>query len=146
MKKLLLILFGFIPLGIGWVMNWLLITFPNTVFPFGYISIAFLVLWAWLGFISYKFEKTINVSMCLIHLPMFLALALNLYQEIVLGHYFNNIVGVCTQFFYLPILNTAYTLTSWSARLWVAYIAGFFLMCLAYFSGYALKKHRTKGA
>ena len=144
MKKLLLVLFGFIPLGIGWLINGLTMAFPNTVLPLGLISVAFLVLWAWLGFISCKFEKVIHISICLIHLPIFLALALNLYQEIVLGQYFSNIVGVCTQFFYLPVLNMAYMLTAWSTRLWVAYIAGFVLMCLVYFGGCVLKKHRTK--
>ncbi|WP_313524144.1 hypothetical protein [Anaerotignum sp.] len=144
MKKLWLILFGFIPLGIGLIMNWLITTFPNTGPPYRLISIAFLLFWAWLGFITSRFKEPLKVCICLINLPTFLALALNLYQEIVLGHYFSSILGKCTQFFYLPILSISFTLTPWSTRLWTAYIAGFLLMCLVFFGGCAVKNHRKK--
>lgn len=142
MRKLWLAILGFIPLAIGCVMNWLMMTFSQTVFPYILISIAFLAFWAWLGFISYKFNKE-GKAIFFIHLPAVLALVLNLYQEVVLGHYWGNLLGICTQFFFLPVLNVSYLLTSWSSRLWSAYIAGFLLMCLTYFIGYALKKRQT---
>ena len=143
MKKLWLVILGVIPLAVGFVMNWLMMTFSQTVFPYLLISIAFLSFWTWLGFNSYKFNKEGN-TIYFLHLPAFLALVLNLYQEVVLGHYFGNLLGICTQFFFLPVLNLSYLLTFWSSRLWSAYIAGFLLMCLTYFIGYKLKKCRTK--
>lgn len=142
MRKPLLILIGFIPLAAGLAINWLINIFPTKNLPFGIISIGFLVFWVWLGFISCKFKETIKVSVCLVHLPLFLALVFNLYQEIVLEHYLSNIIGLYAQIFYLPIINIAYKLTIWSTRLWTAYVGGFFLMCFSYFSGYLLKKHQ----
>ena len=144
MKRLLLILFGFIPLAIGWVMNWLIMSFPNKVFPYALISIVFLALWALLGFIVFNFNETIKISLCLVHIPIFLALVLNLYQEIILGQYFGNLLGVCTQIFYLPILNISYTLTAWSARMWTAYIVGFVLITASFFVGYTIKSNTRK--
>lgn len=146
MIKSCLIILGFIPLGMGFIMNWLMMTFSETVLPYIFISAAFLVFWTWISYICSGLKGTKKASVCLLNLPLFLALAFNLYQEIVLGYYFNSLLGICTQFFYLPILNISYTITSWSGHLWTAYIAGFLLICLASFTGCILKKHRTRSS
>ncbi len=140
-KNLLLILFGFIPLMLGFLINWLIMNFQTTIIPFNIIGYIFLIFWFFLGFISYKFQKNIAFSLSLIHLPIFLALILNLYQEIILGEYFSNTLGICTQFFFLPTLNISVSfLTNY---LWQSYIVGFIFMCFSYYAGYLFKKRQN---
>ncbi len=144
LKKLYLFLLGFIPLGLGCIINWLITQFPNSALPFGFIAIGFLLFWGFIGFQTYIFKESALISICIVNLVGLSALIFNLYQEIILGHYLGNLLSICAQLFYLPILNISYTLTFWSGRVWSAYIVGFFLMCLVYFIGFKAKKQRAK--
>lgn len=145
-KKLSLFLLGFIPLGLGSIISWLIMQFPHFVLPFRLIGVGFLIFWAFLGFVTYSFKEAALTSVSAVNLVAFFALILNLYQEIILGRYWGNLLGLCTQFFYLPTLNISFLLTFWSSRIWGAYIAGFFLMCSAYSIGFQIRKHQTKQA
>lgn len=141
-KNILLFLTGFIPLGIGFLMNSFINTFEAYALPYGLIGIVFIVMWGSLGFVSSKFQKNIKISFAITHLPIFLALILNLYQDIILEYYMIGIIGRVSQYFYLPILNIAYRLTYWSYNDGVAFITGFIIMCLAYFVGYNIDKKK----
>ena len=144
MKKLFLCLIGFLPLGVGFTMNWFMMQYQDSVLPYRWIGICLLLCWAGLGFFTYHLKESAKVSACAVHLAALIALLLNVYQEVVLGRYWGNLLSVFTQFFYLPVLNISFTLTSWSSHVWVAYIAGFLLMCSAYLIGFNLGRLRNK--
>jgi len=146
MKKLLLVLIGLIPFVLGFAMNSWLMNNPNSILPFRLLGILFLVFWVWVGFITCKYAKTPYHSAVILHLPAFLVLLLIMYQDIVLEEYWSNLLGLATQFYYLPLINISSFISSFiiTGGLYVqmstAMIVAFLLMYGSYYVGCYFKK------
>ena len=147
---MILFLLGSIPFVFGFLMNSWLVQNQDSVLPFRLIGFIFLAFWVTVGFISYKFEKTLLKSAVIAHLPALLILLLIMYQEIILGQYWSNSFGVATQYYYLPLISISSpivglfsSLTSWAIHYWLTCLVVFLLMFAFYYLGGYLKKHRT---
>ncbi|MDD3705069.1 MAG: hypothetical protein PHC45_03250 [Clostridiaceae bacterium] len=140
MRRFKLFLIGLIPFILGFIMNAIMMQNPNFNLPYKLIGVLSLVIWGFIGFKTCEFGKTSVESAMIVNLPAFLVLLLNLFQEIILGQYWFNIVGISTQFFYLPLINLSFSFTFWSPYLWTVYIVGFLLMFASYYIGAYLKK------
>lgn len=128
MKKVILFCLGLIPLGLGFLMNSWIMANPYS-FPPGKISgFLFLTLWTILGFISGRFTETAKKSSNIVHCPALIMLALLLFQEIILRRYWPNIIGIASQFFYLPLLSLSYSFINWQPFTWPAFIVSFLLI------------------
>lgn len=64
-------------------------------------------------------------------------------QELVLGAYFSNAVGIWTQLYYLPLLQLGFSLTSWSSRVFTADAAAWLLMAAASYLGFRLGRRQS---
>ena len=146
-----LFLLGLTPFVLGFLMNSWLIQNPDSVLPFKLIGFIFLAFWVTVGFISYKIEKTLLKSAVIAHLPALLMLSLIMYQEIIVGQYWSNIIGIAAQFFFLPLINISSSVVGivlsfipWDIHVWstglIASIIAFLLMLTSYCLGYYLKK------
>ncbi|WP_210468068.1 hypothetical protein [Sporosarcina sp. 6E9] len=105
-----LFLLGLVPFVVGFLMNSWILQNQDSVLPFKLIGFIFLAFWVTVGFISYKFEKTLIKSAVIAHLPALLMLLFIMYQEIILGQYWANIFGTATQIYYLPLINISATI------------------------------------
>jgi hypothetical protein len=149
-KKMPLFLLGLIPLVLGFFMNSWMIQNQDGVLPFKLIGFTFLAFWVMVGFISYKFEKTLLKSAVIAHLPALFILFFIMYQEIIVGQYWANVFGMATQFYYLPLINIAAAvdgifsfLIPGAKGLGSVGLIAFLLMFGAYYLGYYFKKYRT---
>ncbi len=94
-KNIFLVLMGFMPLVAGLLMNFFINKFNMYILSYGLIGIVFVVTWGGLGVIvGSKFKENIKITFGLMHLPMFLALILNLYQHIILDYYMIGVIGI----------------------------------------------------
>ncbi|SOC43772.1 hypothetical protein [Ureibacillus acetophenoni] len=137
MKKVILILLGFIPLPIGFLMNSWLMENQDSILPFLYIGILFLAFWALLGFITCKSEKTPYHSALFIHTPAIIAFLLLSYQDRVLEQIWPNMIGIATQNFYLPLINLSSIIIGGGlyVEMWLASGIAFLLMYGSYYLG-----------
>ena len=139
------------PFVIGFLMNSWLMQNPYSILPFKLIGFIYLTFWLIIGFISYKIEKTLLKPAVIAHLPAILMLSLIMYQEIILGQYWSNTIGIAAQIFYLPLINISSSVVGiflffipWDIHVWsgglIASIIAFLLMLASYCLGYYLKK------
>ena len=149
-KKMTLLLLGLIPLVLGFIMNSWILENQDSVLPFKLIGFIFLAFWVIVGFIGFKFEKTLLKSVVIAHLPALLILLLIMFQEIILGQLWSNLFGLATQLYYLPLINISASvagifsfLLSGMTGLGSASLIGLLLMFAAYYVGYSLNKYRT---
>lgn len=139
MKKIILFSLGFIPLGLGVLMNSWIMENQDSILPFKIIGILFIALWIFIGFTTNKFAETSLKSSMIVNSSAFLVLLLLLYQEIIQGYYWPSIIGIATQFYFLPLINLSFSLTMWMHFVWPAYIVSFLLMFSSYYLGSHLK-------
>ena len=152
MKKILLLAAGLIPFALGFGMNALMTANMNLVLPYRLIGVVLLLFWGFFGYRMKDFAGSARRSAILIHLIPCAVLLLLLYQELVLGRYWPNLVGIATQFYYLPLLNIAFGLErlpfalagGWVHRMWHSYLIAFGLMWAAFYLGSRLKTNHTK--
>ncbi|MFY3792333.1 hypothetical protein ACOQFO_11725 [Ureibacillus sp. MALMAid1270] len=147
MKKLVLILIGFIPFVIGLQMNTWLMENQDRVLPFEIIGIVFLIFWILVGFITSKFEKTPLKTAIIINLPAFLVLLLIMYQSIILGHTWPNLFGLATQMYFLPLVNISSKIIGilfFYVHIWSASLLAFLLMFVASYFGSYLRRRLVK--
>lgn len=144
MKKkfsvIMALVFGALPFLIGGVQNWYMLTYLDSVLPYGLISVAVLLLWGCIAFLlndRYHRTKAIVISLNLIAALDLLLLGI---QELILHAYWMNSVGSWSQLFYLPMLNLGFRLTSWSHSVFTAYAACFALMVAASLAGCKLRE------
>ena len=105
MKRVTLLLIGFLPLLFGIIQHHLMMTvFFDTLIPGSLIGIAVLVIWFFIGILSIKFVSSKKEAIIFVNAPAFLVLLLILFQEIVLNAFWRNNIGLGTQFFYLPLI------------------------------------------
>ena len=142
MKQMVMMhLVGFIPLGVGLIMNGIIL--QDTMLPLTIIGIAFLMFWIFIGYKTHELEETPLLSSISIHLPAAFALIFVLFQEIVLGQYMNNIFGLLSQLFFLPLIRISSFFTFWTMGIWPIYIVSFLLMIWTYYLGIKLKAVKT---
>ncbi|MHA6253090.1 hypothetical protein [Oceanobacillus sp. CAU 1775] len=143
-KKMILLLLGFIPLIIGFLMNSWIIDNPDSVLPSNLIGIIFLVLWIVVGFISFTFEKSQLKSFLIVHLPAIAMFVLLMYQEMIVGGYWSNLLGVATQFYFMPMIGLAHSLISififTTKGLWLMCLLALLLMVVAFYLGNYFRK------
>ena len=123
-----LVILGAIPYLLGYAMNWYMMEHMDALLPFKWIAVLFLLFWGLLAFLCNR--KGAHSKQVIFFLNLFAALNLVLLgvQEVILGAYWSNSLGLITQFFYLPILNLGFGLSSWFSSVFVAYVVFFFLL------------------
>lgn len=136
----ILVVLGLIPFAMGAFMNWYMMTYPNGLPPFALIGIVTLLIWAAIAFVVKPYIKNTKKVVIGLNLVAFVVLVLVGIQELLLQAYWFNFVGVWTQFYYLPLLNISFALTSWSHSVFSAYCAAFLLMVIATLLGCKLRK------
>lgn len=136
----ILVVFGLIPFAIGGFMNWYMISFVNDLPPFTLVGIIILLIWAAIAFATKPYIKNTKKIIIGLNLVAFVVLVLVGIQELLLQAYWQNFVGVWTQFYYLPLINIGFTLTSWSHSVFSAYCAAFLSMVIATLLGCKLRK------
>ena len=144
MRKLIALLIGLTPLGIGYFMNDIMMQNQHLLLPYWLIGLIFLVVWCLVGYLTGDRAKFSVPLLLFAHLPALIALILNLYQEIILGQYWANWIGKATQFFFLPLVNIAAPLAFWSSRFCAVYVAATILMAVAYALGAFLKTRKAR--
>ncbi len=145
MKKLMLFFIGFIPLPLGYIMNYIIMAvYYDKVLPYGAIGIIFLIAWFGLGLITYHLADSDKEAIVIVHLVAFVDLLLILFQEVVLKHYWYNQIGIATQFFYLPLVNIAGKFAFFFHRIYWIYVVAFAFMCIAFYLGRLVIKKRIK--
>jgi hypothetical protein len=143
MKKVWLVLIGLLPLLFGIAQNHAMMTvFYSVRAPYITISLVYLALWGLVGFLAYPLVRSVKLVSVLAHIPALGVLLLLLFQEIVLGHYWMNNIGLGTQLFYLPLISLAGRITFFTPHMSVMYIVAFILMCGAFFLGGHIRKKR----
>src|SRR5690606_38325650 len=116
-----------------------------SILPFKLIGILILVFWLLLGFITCKIEKTPYHSALFIHIPALIALLLIMYQDIVLERFWSNMIGIATQFYFLPLIHISGSIGGMlSYYLWSDCLIAFLLMYGSYSLGSYLKKIFSK--
>ena len=148
MKKRISVIMAFVlgafPFLIGGIQNWYMLTYVDSVLPYGFISLAVLLLWGCIAYLlndRYHRTKAIVISLNLIAILVLLLLGI---QELMLHSYWMNFVGKWSQLFYLPMINLGFSLTNWSHSALTAYVACFVLMVVASFVGCKLKEKFQK--
>ncbi len=145
MKKLLLLLIGFIPFAVGYGLNTLMLgAYYDTALPYGWIGVVMLVVWFGLGILSRPLGGTAFKSAVIAHIPALIVLALLLYQEWILGQYWLNAISLATQFFFLPLVYISGIITFFSSTMSAVYITAFLLLFVAFWLGGRLRTRIQK--
>ena len=99
---ILLVILGAIPYLLGYAMNWYMMEYPDTLPPLRWIAVLFLLFWGLLAFLCNR--KGAHSKQVILFLNLFAALNLVLLgvQEVILGAYWSNWLGLVTTVFYLP--------------------------------------------
>lgn len=99
---ILLIILGAIPYLLGYAMNWYMMEHMDALLPFKWIAVLFLLFWGLLAFLCNR--KGAHSKRVILFLNLFAALNLVLLgvQEVILGAYWSNSLGLITQFFIFP--------------------------------------------
>lgn len=142
MKKIILFVLGLIPFGLSFLMNSWMMSNQDSVLPLKLIGILFIAFWIFIGFITSEFAETPLKSSIIVNTSAFLVLLLLLYQEIIQGYYWaNSLIGIGTQFYFLPLINLSSFINRLTPFVWVTYIIAFIIMFASYNLGAYLKKH-----
>ena len=107
MKRAILVLAGFFPLLLGYLVNHLTMTVWYYQFLPGVlmlIGIGVLLLWAVIGAVAVKFFESRKETVILLNAIPALFMLLISFQTIFFERFWLNTVGVATQFFYLPLM------------------------------------------
>jgi len=132
MNKLILLLIGIVPLLLGYLINYLMFI---GMMPLYIIYIAAWIIWFIAGMYSIKLIDKRIVSILILNIPAALFLLLVLYQEVVIGQYWLNIIGLLPQLFYSPFIYVGFRITPMFHQVFYAYIASFLCMLLVSFIG-----------
>lgn len=142
-RKVLLLALGLTPFLLGRVMSRYMMAYPDTLLPYLWIAILFLILWGGLSFLlKGKTGKTSEVLIFLNAVAAFDLLLVGV-QELLLHAYWLNAAGVWSQLYYLPVIHVGFRLTDWSHSVFSAYAASFLLMAGASFLGCKLREKVT---
>lgn len=128
-----LVLLSLMPLGLGWLLNWYMTIHPETFPPLFIIGAAFLLVW---GYISWRVNnKVLCTGPVMLIQNGFAAVALILLAiQSIQGAYWEGLLGVGSQMFYMPMLYFGAVFFNWLGVFGI-YFACFALMLLASFIG-----------
>lgn len=136
----ILVVLGLIPFALGGFMNWVMMTCSNIIPSFALFAIVTLLMWVSIAFIVKPYIKNTTKIVIGLNLVAFVVLVLVGIQELLLHAYWQNVIGIWTQFYYLPLLNIGFRLTDWSHSVFSAYCAAFLLLVIATLLGCKLRK------
>jgi hypothetical protein len=132
MKKLIFLLIGIVPLILGYLVNYFMYISSAPLFI---IYFAGWIIWFFAGMYSIKlFDKKIE-PLLLLNAPAFFFLLLILYQEIGVGYYWPNLLGVIPQLYYTPFIYVGFSITQMLQRTFYACLASFICMLVVSFIG-----------
>lgn len=146
MKNLKLVLVGIIPIIFGYILNDFILEYSLYGTSTNLIGVVFLLFWGLLSyFLGSKDKPALSqaFSLCFIGLIM---LVLMLFQEIVMGQYWINYLGLTTQMYYLPTISLGSMLTSTIFMIFFGVITAsgisvfsYLLMLFVSYKGFSLK-------
>ena len=138
MKKIFVLITGLTPFLIGYGLNLMIINLGVILtIVLDMIGVVFFLYWGLLGFKFSKFTSSKVYTLVIFHLPALLVLLLVLFQELINKQYWNNYLGITTQFFYLPtIIVSSKIMQIFSMHeMWKSYILSFALMIAVFYLG-----------
>jgi len=136
----ILVVLGLIPFALGGFMNWIMTNYSNTIPPFALFAVVTLLIWVSIAFIVKPYIKNTTKIVIGLNLVAFVVLVLVGIQELFLHAYWQNVIGIWTQFYYLPLLIIGFRLTDWSHSVFSAYCTAFLLLVTATLLGCKLRK------
>lgn len=138
MKKIFVFISGLTPFLIGYLLNLILLKLSSNVATISLIiGSVFFLYWGLLGFAFSNFTSSKGYTLVICHLPALFVLLLILIQELINKQYWNNILGVATQYFYLPTIIVSSKITGLfsMSKMWETYIISFALMIVVFYLG-----------
>ena len=105
MKKRMMLLIGILPLGAGFLINYLIMEHNMFGSSITIISGIFLVLWFLVGFLIARTDYDTKTICFYSLLPCLINFVLLMFQTIFLHRMWLNIVGLLTQFYLLPTIS-----------------------------------------
>ena len=137
MTNIKLIAFGCVPFLLGWAMDYAtrLSSYTNSL-PMLLICVLTLTIWAAVAFLFSKNGTPMYKVILLMNRIGFIDLMLLGTQELIIGHYLLNEIGIWSQYFYMPVMMPMVILL-WlgSIPLFAIYCACFFSLVIASFAG-----------
>ena len=140
----ILVVLGALPFVIGGIQNWYMLTYMDSVLPFGLISVSFFLGWGCIAFFLNSNRQRTKEIVIFLNLIAALDLLLVGIQELIFHAYWMNVIGAWSQLFYLPMVNLGFRLTNWSHSVFPAYAVSFVLMVVFSFAGCKLKEKLNK--
>ena len=117
MKNVIRIALGFLPLVVGSIENAYMTSHPDILPPLKLIGIVILLVWAAASY-ALADRKTRPACQALEFCALgLLALILVIVQEVFLGSYWPNFIGIASQFYFLPLISLPYILPL--PRIWM---------------------------
>lgn len=144
-RAIRLIVIGIMPLILGFVLNWLLMILPITGFFMLLLSLLFLIVWGYAAFKISSPSRNFILQAFLMCIFGLLMLILVLYQELAMGEYWGNLIGVGTQMFFLPWISLASTIIRPFmnvTRVWPLEIAIWIVLFILGCIGCIVKQHK----
>lgn len=138
------VVLGALPFVVGGIQNWYMLTYMDSVLPYGMISVSFLLGWGCIAFLLKGNRQRTEKIVIFQNLIAVLNLLLIGVQELILHAYWMNIIGLWSQLFYLPMINLGSRITTWSHSVFPAYAVSFILMVGASFAGCKLRENLKK--
>lgn len=140
----LLVAVGLLPFLLGGLLNWYIMTYTESLPPLFLIGVLFLVFWGVVAFFAFRALGSVAKVVIPLNAVGFIVLFLVWIQEIVLHGYWQNAVGLWTQYYYLPLLQLGDFLPTLIFRgshlFFDAYAPAFLLMLAVSFAGCKIGK------
>ena len=129
----LLILIGLLPLGVGYLLNFYMMLNQETFPPLFIVGAVFLIVWFILSWnLNKKILETKIVLPCMNAFGLLAIILLAI--QAVSGGIQENLIGILTQMYYMPMLYFSFCFFNWMG-LFGMYFMCFALMVLASFLG-----------
>ena len=149
MKYGKLLLLGLAPLPAGYLLDYAMTVLSLSGAAVVGLGVLLPLLWGCLAFLAASpRKKPIRQALALCAFGL-AALALVLFQELALGRYWGNFLGIGSQLFFLPFLSLGFSIADPVAglflspmRVWPGYIAAWLLMLALAWAGCAFRKRR----
>lgn len=142
MKKAVIVSFGLVFFPLGFLLNAWMQSNAIPVQPLWLVSIGALAVWFGLGRLASRLAAGSKSAVVLGNSIPFTVLLLLLFQEWILGAYWQNIAGTVGQLYYLSLLRLAFMLTPMFRSMPPTYITAFLLLCAAFWLGIKTARNR----
>jgi len=155
--RIALVIIGFLPLLLGYLHEYLMMTVyrynPPGALGSGFIMLsgyAVIIIWFFAGVLSAKAFKSNKEPLLLLNAAGIFAAALVLVQMLVLAYFWNNFMGLLSQFFFLPffslhLVRLVFIMLSWLVPNFMLLLVFSSLFCLifAFWLGFRYGKSRA---